>query len=60
MIGYVYSTERDEIVAEIHGEDNAAIEAAAEERGWMGCDEFGLTYTRGQMAFEMGHDFIEV
>lgn len=51
--------ESNEIVAEIHGEDNATIEAAAESKGWMGVDEFGLTYTRGQMAFETGHDFIE-
>ena len=60
MIGYIYRTESNEIIAEIHGEDNDAIESAAESLGFMGCDEFGLTYTRVQMTFVTGHDFIEL
>jgi hypothetical protein len=57
MIGYIYSTDTNEIICEIHGVDNDDVESKANEMGYMGCDEYGLTYTRGQMAFETGHDY---
>jgi len=56
-IGYIYSTDINEIICEIHGVDNQDIEETANEMGFMGVEEYGLTYTRGQMAFADGHDY---
>ena len=57
MIAYIYSTDSNEIICEIHCTTNDDVENRAMELGYMGCDEYGLTYTRGQMAFATGHDY---
>ena len=58
MIGYIYSTESNEIICEIHGVDNADIEAKASELNYLGEDAYGMTYTRGLMAYATGHDYL--
>jgi hypothetical protein len=45
MKGYIYKVETNEIIAQIEGGSNADIESQAEEMGYMGMDEFGLSYT---------------
>jgi hypothetical protein len=57
MIGYIYNTDTNKIICEIYGADNNVIENKANEMGYMGCDEYGLTYTRNQLAFANRHDY---
>lgn len=45
MKAYVYNTESMEVVAVISGETNEQCELKAAEMGYMGVDEYGLTYS---------------
>ncbi len=45
MKGYIYNTDSFEVVAIITGDSNADVENAAEKMGYMGVDEYALTYT---------------
>ncbi|ELO1828654.1 hypothetical protein QXB71_003933 [Vibrio cholerae] len=45
MKAYVYNTESKKVVAIISGETCEQCEAKAAEMGFMGMDEYGLTYT---------------
>ncbi|EKO3632393.1 hypothetical protein M3894_002923 [Vibrio metschnikovii] len=56
MKAYVYNTEPMEVVAVISGETNEQCEAKALELGYMGVDEYGLTYTP---AFESEGGLVE-
>ncbi|GIB17066.1 hypothetical protein VCSRO90_2886 [Vibrio cholerae] len=45
MKAYVYNTESKKVVAIISGETCEQCEAKTAEMGFMGMDEYGLTYT---------------
>lgn len=45
MKGYIYNVDTMEIIALIEGVDNNDIECKANELGYMGVDEYGLTYS---------------
>ena len=46
MTGYIYNIDTMELIIAISGRSNQDIENQAEELGYMGTDEYGLTYTR--------------
>ena len=56
MKAYVYNVETMEVVVAINGETNEQCEAKAAEMGYMGSDEYGLTYTP---AFESNDGLVE-
>ncbi|MDW1542448.1 hypothetical protein [Vibrio sp. YT-17] len=45
MKAYVYNVETMEVVVVISGETNEQCEAKANDMGYMGVDEYGLTYS---------------
>lgn len=45
MNAYIYNVETSEVIATIAGENNQVIEDKANELGYMGVDEYGLSYT---------------
>lgn len=57
MKAYAYNTEKNIIVATIEAEDNQAIEAIAYDYGYMGVDDYGLTYSPSGMAFSDDAEF---
>lgn len=45
MKGYIYNVDTKEVILEIVGDSSKVIEDAAAARGYMGFDEYGLSYT---------------
>lgn len=45
MKGYIYNTNNSQMVYVIDGVNNSDIEHKAERLGYMGADEYGLSYT---------------
>jgi len=45
MKGYIYNVETNVIVAIIIGDNNSTIENKANDLGYMGVDEYGLSYS---------------
>jgi len=50
MKAYIYNTETNEVVATIDGESNEACEAKADDLGYMGVDEYGLSYNDNDLS----------
>jgi hypothetical protein len=44
MVGYVYNTDKNELVVQIYGFSNTDIELEAEKRGYMNCSDHCLSY----------------
>ena len=45
MKAYVYNVETMEVIVIVSGESNEECEARINEMGYMGIDEYGITYT---------------
>lgn len=57
---FIYNTDTMVITAIIVGDDNKAIEDKAADLGFMGVDEFGVTYTAETLINEGAHEEHEV
>jgi len=49
--GYIYNVETNVIVAIIVGDSNNTVENKANDLGYMGVDEYGLTYNDSGLGF---------
>ncbi len=47
MKGYIYDVEKKNVVTVIAGATNTKIENKAQDLGFLGSDEYGLTYSPG-------------
>lgn len=57
MSAYVYNVESKEIVLVINAETNEKCESIAEDNGYMGCDEYGLSYSNEGLSETKFTDF---
>ena len=42
---YIYNVDSNEIIVTIQGDDEKSVQSKVEELGYMGMDEYGLTYS---------------